>query len=119
MHGKIAKQLDKDDPFGFESAEVLAEEMKNVFPSLNDDVGEKYPKNVLHWIGYIYRAWNIVSHHSSSTLYKRCKADDLLGLDYVHHTYDPEYCVEELEKKYFGKQAKSDYEVFRQIMLTL
>ena len=119
MHSQIAKKLDRMDPFGLEQASSIIEEMEEAFPGLNKRLGQKYPKAVLHWMGYVYRAWSIISHRPSSSLYKKCKAEKLLELYYVHHTYDIEYCVEELEKMFFprGKKAKTDYEVYRQILL--
>lgn len=119
MQSPAAKELDNvDDPYNFSSPNNLIAYMKEEFPSLNKERGEQYPKSVLRWIGYIYRAWNIISKRTSSYLYKKMKANKLLSLYDSFHTFSPEYCVERLEEivEEINKMQISDYEIYKRIV---
>ena len=88
-----------------------------MFSSLNSIRGEKAPAIVMYWIGYTYRAWSIISHKPSKTIYKECGFNMMLSLYETYHTFDNEYCVERLEEL-VQKNQKSDYEIYRSIRLS-
>jgi hypothetical protein len=102
-----------------ESASSLFESLVERYPDLTKRQGLHYPSCVLHWMGYIYRAWAVLAHKSSSTIYESMKAEDLLPLYDSFHTFDPKYCVKRLQEIVEEKEgpALSDYEVYKTIKL--
>lgn len=97
----------------------LKSALQNDYPSLLEKEGRHYSAQVLHWMGYIYRAWVILTRRPSSFIYKSMKAEDLLPLYDSFHTFDPEYCVKRLQEIVEEKEgpALSDYEVYKRIKL--
>lgn len=121
MHSEIAKDLDNiDDPYNFVSPNNLISIMKRDFPKLESQVGQKYPPHVMKWIGYIYRAWNIIKRERSARIYELIKIEKMAALYDTFHTFDPSYCVERLEEiaNEQRQNPKSDYEIFKEIMMS-
>ena len=119
MNSDVAKQLDNvDDCYNFISPNNLITIMAMQFDSLSSTKGSKYPKKVLHWIGYTYRAWSLLKHKKSSSIYKDCPAEKLLSLYEVFHTFSIEYCIDRLEEIINqNKPQYDDYTIFRKVML--
>ena len=118
MNSDTAKELDNiDDPYNYISPNNLVSIMSNKYTSLFKKSGVKYPKAVLRWIGYIYRAYVIITKIESSTIYKDIKADKLLALYDSYHTFSPEYCVSRLREMVDEIRPKRDiYEIFKIVM---
>ena len=118
MNSNLAKELDQiDDPYNFISPNNLISLMATDFMSLRSEQGERLPKKVMKWIGYIYRAWNIIKQKESSMIYKVMKAQQMVALYDSFHTFSPEYCVDRLEEIVNENNSSplSDYDVFKQI----
>ena len=65
-------------------------------------------------MGYIYRAWCIIKNKKSSEIYRVMKADRMLSLYDVYHTFSPEYCVDALEELIKEEEEPVDsYEFFK------
>lgn len=120
MNSDIAKRMDKiDDPYNYNCANNIVCILKEKYPSLTAKEGEHYSKSLLRWIGYVFRAWSIIKRKSSYDIYKDMKADDLLSYYDSFHTFSIEYCIDRLEEIVKEKKParKSDYEIFKEIML--
>lgn len=120
MNGMNAKELDDiDNSYNYYSPNYILDSLKRLYPSLNQKSGNKYPRAVLRWMGYIYRAWSIIKKRTSYEIYKLIKAERLLSLYDTFHTFSAEYCVERLEEiiNETSLQSKSDYEIFKEVML--
>ena len=117
MNSDIAKKLDKtNDPYNYSSPNTLITTMATLYRSLNESDGEKYPQKVMHWIGYIYRAYTLITKNTSSNIYKIIKAEKMLSLYETYHTFSPEYCVDRLKELAKESIIKlDDYEVYKQI----
>ena len=117
MNSDIAKKLDKtNDPYNYSSPNTLITTMATLYRSLNERDGEKYPKKVMHWIGYIYRAYTLITKNTSSNIYKIIKAEKMLSLYETYHTFSPEYSVDRLKELTKESIIKlDDYEVYKQI----
>lgn len=117
MNSDIAKKLDKtNDPYNYSSPNTLITTMATLYRSLNESDGEKYPQKVMHWIGYIYRAYTLITKNTSSNIYKIIKAEKMLSLYETYHTFSPEYCVDRLKELTKESIIKlDDYEVYKQI----
>lgn len=119
MNSKKAEDLDDtNDNYNYCSVNSALRTLEEAYPSLKEDGNIKYPASVIRWIGYIYRAWSIITHKSSSKLYKQMKAERLLGLYDVFHTFGIDYCVDRLEELVNDAMPKKDYyEIFKEVML--
>ena len=120
MNSDIAKELDNvDDCYNFISPNNLIYVMKNQYDSLTTTSGNKYPRTVLKWIGYIYRAWALIKKRSSSSIYKDIPANKMVSLYDAFHTLSVENCVDRLEEiSNQDKPKNDDYQIFKQIMLS-
>ena len=56
----------------------------------------KFEKDELHWIGYIYRYFAYTYELSSSYIYKLIKPGELRSVYYPYHTMDPKMAIERL-----------------------
>lgn len=59
--------------------------------------GEIYPKEVLYWMGYLYRFWHIYTDESSSRIYRQASAAAMNRNYLLFHTMDPALAVEDLK----------------------
>ena len=120
MYSELAEELDQvDDPYNFISPNNLISTMASRYPGLSNEQGTLMTEKVMHWMGYIYRAWSIIKHKESSWIYKRMKAERMAALYDTFHTFSPEYCVDRLEQivNENSSPVLSDYEVYKQIRI--
>lgn len=92
----------------FDSKAILDDSLtiSEVFYRIEEEFGKtdygktKYNKEVLFWIGYIYRYFSYTYDLSSKYIYKIIKPKELNKLYYVYHTFDPSNAIERiLEEK--------------------
>ncbi len=99
---------------------------KGLLDRINEEYGisqygtEKYTKNELYWIGYIYRYYAYTYKISSRQAYKIIKPKELRTLFLPYHTMDPKLAIERiLESKglMIDKEEEliKQYEIFRKI----
>ncbi len=99
---------------------------KGLLARINEEYGisqygtEKYTKNELYWIGYIYRYYVYTYEISSRQAYKTIKPKELRSLFLPYHTLDPKGAIERiLESKGLiidkDSELKRQYEIFRKI----
>lgn len=121
MYSDVAKDLDKvDDYYNYISPNNLVSILSRLYPSLNNEHGQKYPIKVLRWIGYIYRAFSIIKKIDSCRIYKSIKAEKMLSLYDSFHTFSVEYCINRLEEIINEKvNEQDDYEIFKQVVMSI
>lgn len=80
------------------AADFFAE--KNAGYSVKNSLtgGEIYPKEVLYWMGYLYRFWHIYTGESSARIYRQAPAATMNRNYLLFHTMDPAMAVEDLKK---------------------
>lgn len=92
----------------FDLLAVLDEPLtiNEVYSRIEDEFGKstygsiKYEKEVLFWIGYIYRYFAYTYDLPSKNIYKLVKPKELNELYYTYHTFDPKVAIENiLEEK--------------------
>lgn len=116
MNSEMAKELDDiDNPYNFISPNNMIMIMNSLYPSLTNNVGQIYPKKVMRWIGYVYRAWSIIKKRYSYKIYKSVKTEKMLSLYDSFHTLSIESCVERLDEMFCDNLPLEDYEIFKQI----
>lgn len=88
MYSSIAKSMD-DKVYLFAS-----ESEEDVFLTLEDEFGkssygkEKFSKDQMFWIGYIYRCLSIKYKLSSKSIYRLFNASEIIKYYNICHTYD-------------------------------
>ena len=96
MNSDLAKRIDSTG-YLFEATtitEALGEIENQYGPS---DYGtERYSREELHWIGYIYRYWAYVSDKTSRQLYRTIKPAQLKKLYFPYHSLDPMQAIERI-----------------------
>ena len=68
--------------------------------------GEKYPAEVLYWIGYLYRYWACSRRESSRSIYRQAPAKTMYGNYPAFHTFDPELAIDDLKEIHDQRQRK-------------
>ncbi len=82
-----------------------------------ENKGIRYPSDVMHWIGFIYRYWSYTRDVSSKQLYKRYPLSELIKYYNLYHSVDPEIVIETIKAEdndidYYQK-AKSFHEQWK------
>ena len=122
MRSSLAKRLDNPkDPYNLVSMEEGLSMLDEEYPILNQKQGVKIRPEILHWMGYITRAYVCLRPRGSGYLYKYLKAKDFIHLYDAYHTFDPDDCVGRLDELIEERQGPklSDYEIFRRVRLGL
>ncbi len=120
MNSEVARNMDSDDFLHFNIG------AKNMLDRINEEYGvsqygsEKYTKDELYWMGYIYRYFAYTYDISSKQVYKIIKSKELRNLFLAYHTMDPKEAIARiLEAKGINVDKKDDilwqYEIFRRI----
>ncbi len=62
--------------------------------------GEVLPKDVLYWIGYLYRYWHYYTGEDSTKIYRQAPAETMNRNYLLFHTMSPELAIEKLKEIY-------------------
>ena len=83
--------------------EYLFDELIENNKEIVDAGGKIYKKEVMFWIGYIYRYWNYYSGEKSSKIYKIADVT-LMEKNYLmFHSFDPAMAIDNLKEIYEQK----------------
>ena len=101
MNSETAKALDSTyNRMQWAGEEYLLEEViDETGDKLNLNV-EVYSKNVIYWIGYIYRYWHYYTGESSKAIYKQAPVETMKRNYLMFHTMAPEVAIEDLKEIY-------------------
>lgn len=101
MTSDIAKALDSTyNRMQWAGEEYLLEELIAVRGDHLLKSGEVYPKDILYWIGYLYRYWHYYTNESSARIYKQASAGTMRRNYLMFHTMAPELAIEDLKELY-------------------
>ncbi len=99
MTSQIAKALDsKYNRMQWAGEEYLLEEVAATGELTAG--GEVLSKDVLFWIGYIYRYWHYYTGEDSAKIYKQAPAETMNRNYLLFHTMSPELAIEKLKEIY-------------------
>jgi len=99
MTSDTAKDLDsKYNRLQWAGEEYLIEEIPGI------PKGETFNKEVLYWIGYIYRYWHFYTGEDSAKIYKQASVDTMKRNYMMFHTMDPSLAVENLKEIFEQKK---------------
>ena len=79
MTSETAKDLDsKYNRMQWAGEEYILEEVASAAGEELTTDGEIYPKDVLYWIGYIYRYWHFYNGEDSAKIYKQAPVETMV-----------------------------------------
>ena len=97
MNSEVAAHLDSPyNKLQWMGEEYLLEELEEENDLCLD--GEKYPTEMMYWIGYLYRYWAISRNESSRKIYRQAPARTMKRNYLMFHTLDPEAAIDDLKE---------------------
>lgn len=107
MTSSIAKALDSTyNRMQCVGEEYLLEEITDASNGKITNCGEVFSKDVLYWIGYIYRYWHYYTSEESSRIYKQAPVEVMKRNYTMLHTMNPGLAVDDLKELYRQKQKR-------------
>lgn len=105
MLSETAKALDsKYNRMQWAGEEYLLEEITINAGNMIEKSGEIYSKEILYWIGYIYRYWHYYTDETSSKIYHQAPVKTMKRNYMMFHTMAPEIAIEDLKEIYLQKK---------------
>lgn len=105
MKSDIAKALDsRYNRMQWAGEEYLLEEVTSENEDTFKTEIEVYPKEMLYWIGYLYRYWHYYTGEESVKIYKQAPVKTMKRNYMMFHTMAPELAIEDLKEIYMQKQ---------------
>ena len=95
MNSPVAKALDsKFNHLQWAGEEYLFDELAACDSNVQRKKGEIFSKDVLFWMGYVYRYWQLLTGDSSAKIYKITDVETMRRNYLMFHTMDPEMAIE-------------------------
>ena len=99
MNSETAKALDSTyNRMQWAGEEYLLEELAAVTEAKLTKDGEVYSKDILYWIGYLYRYWHYYTGEDSAKIYKQAPVGTMKRNYLMFHTMAPELAIEDLKE---------------------
>ena len=103
MNSQAAAALDDIyDRLQWAGEEYILEELEDEAKGL-EKAGIIYNKEVMYWIGYIYRYWHYYTNEDSREIYKIADAKTMNECWLGFHTLDVEMAIDDLKEIYKQK----------------
>ena len=101
MLSEVAKGLDsKFNHMQWAGEEYLLDEIVSTSSENLTNNGEVYSKDILYWIGYLYRYWHYYTDEDSVKIYKQAPVQTMKRNYMIFHTMDPVVAIENLKEIY-------------------
>lgn len=98
MNSNAAAALDDTyDRLQWAGEEYILEELEDELGGLKKD-GTAYPREVMYWIGYVYRYWHYYTGESSKEIYNTADAELMNKCWLGFHTLDVEMAIDRLKE---------------------
>ena len=98
MLSETAKDLDSEyNRMQWAGEEYLLEEVTSK-EDINQNNVEVVSKEIMYWIGYIYRYWHYYTGESSTKIYKQAPFKTMKRNYMMFHTMDPVLAIEDLKE---------------------
>ena len=105
MNSEIAKNLDSEyNRMQWAGEEYLLEELIATCKDKLTIKKETVSKEVLFWMGYVYRYWHFYTKEESAKIYKQASFETMNVNYLMFHTMDVEVAIDDLKEIY--KQKK-------------
>lgn len=104
MNSETVEYLDKPyDRMQWAGEEYILENLAEETGELSM-MGKQFPREVMYWMGYIYRYWHFLTGESSREIYKQADAQTMCETYLGFHTLDNAMAVENLKEIYEQKR---------------
>lgn len=104
MNGKLAKDLDSEyNRMQWAGEEYLMEDLLATCSNSISEKKESIDKDILFWMGYVYRYWHYYTGEASSKIYKQAPFETMRVNYLMFHTMDVEMAIEDLKEIYRQK----------------
>ena len=104
MNSELSKNLDSDyNRMQWAGEEYLLEEILEKTGDVFAEDGQIFPKDILYWIGYLYRYWHYYTGETSAKIYKQAPVETMVRNYMIFHTMDPALAIEDLKEIYNQK----------------
>lgn len=101
MNSTAARCLDDTyDRLQWAGEEYILDELEDELGSLKKG-GTAYSREVMYWIGYVYRYWHYYTGESSREIYSTANAELMNNCWLGYHTLDVEMAIDRLRKSIF------------------
>lgn len=99
MTSEVARALDSTyNRMQWAGEEYLLEELEAVAEDRLVKEGEVYSKDILYWIGYLYRYWHYYMREDSLKIYRQAPVGTMKRNYMMFHTMAPELAIEDLKE---------------------
>ena len=99
MTSEVAKALDSTyNRMQWAGEEYLLEELVDVAGDNLSKEGEIFSKDILYWMGYLYRYWHYYTKEDSVKIYKQASVATMKRNYLMFHTMAPELAIEDLKE---------------------
>lgn len=99
MLSETAKDLDSEyNRMQWAGEEYLLEEVTSKEDINQNNNAEVVSKEIMYWIGYIYRYWHYYTGESSAKIYKQAPFKTMKRNYMMFHTMDPVLAIEDLKE---------------------
>lgn len=106
MTSEVAKALDSTyNRMQWAGEEYLLEELADLAGDKISKDGEIYSRDILYWMGYLYRYWNYYTKEDSAKIYKQAPVATMKRNYLMFHTMAPELAIEDLKEIYKQKRV--------------
>lgn len=107
MNSEIAKNLDSEyNRMQWAGEEYLLEELIATCRNKLSTKKGSTPKDVLYWMGYVYRYWHLLTREDSNKIYKQAPYETMRVNYLMFHTMAVELAIEDLKEIYRQKSKK-------------
>lgn len=99
MNSETAKALDSTyNRMQWAGEEYLLEEVTETAGGKLSGTGEVFERDVIYWIGYLYRYWHYYTGETSKAIYKQAPVETMKRNYMMFHTMAPEVAIEDLKE---------------------
>lgn len=99
MTSEVAKALDSTyNRMQWAGEEYLLEELVDVAGDKLSKDGEIFSKDILYWMGYLYRYWHYYTKEDSVKIYKQASVATMKRNYLMFHTMAPELAIGDLKE---------------------
>ena len=105
MNSELAKNLDSEyNRMQWAGEEYLFEELIATCKDKLTIKKESVSKEVLFWMGYVYRYWHFYTKEESAKIYKQASFETMNVNYLMFHTMDVEVAIDDLKEIYTQKK---------------
>lgn len=105
MNSEIAKNLDSEyNRMQWAGEEYLLEELIATCKDKLTIKKKSVSKDVLFWMGYVYRYWHFYTKEESGKIYKQASFETMSVNYLMFHTMDVEVAIDDLKEIYNQKK---------------